>query len=200
MFQTSRDVVIGLADGAIIVSSVVAGLKGAEQPSDLLINAGAVTALFGAIAFAVSRYSSGKEAQREFLDSDDATSQKLVQKLGLDEEFKEAAGSLIKEDNKIWQEKINTAAATPETAARSSAFAIGFSFAAAGTLAVIPFFIYSQTDAPITAVIAVSIVLILCGCIKARLAQRNMLAGAAIQWGTGAVAIGLCFLMGRLLG
>jgi VIT1/CCC1 family predicted Fe2+/Mn2+ transporter len=199
-FQTSRDVVIGLADGAIIVSSVVAGLQGAEQAPDLLINSGAATTVFGAIAFAFSRYSSGKEAQKEFLETNDSASDKLVQKLGLDEEFKLTAGTVMKEDQKVWQEQINTAESTPENAGRSNALAIGLSFAAAGALSIAAFFLHQPTDAVQIEIVAVSVLLIICGFFKARLSGRAVLAGAAIQWTTGAAAISLCYLMGRLLG
>jgi VIT1/CCC1 family predicted Fe2+/Mn2+ transporter len=201
-FQTSRDVVIGLADGAIIVSSVVAALKGADQSLESMIRAGAVTAIFGAVVLASSRYFSGKEAEKEFLqrEESDSTPDAMIEKLGLSEDFKIAADSVIRKDQKVWQNKINTAVATPATAPSSNALAIGISFAAAGALSIAAFFLNESSDTSQIAAIAVSILLLICGFGKARLANRNGIAGALIQWTTGAAAIVLFYLMGRLLG
>lgn len=196
-FQTSRDIVIGLADGAIITSCVVSGLTGAHQPAQLIINAGCLTALCGALVFSFSKNATEKTARKEFNSKTQSTPGDIADTLGLDDEFRRAAGSEMEKDRKSWEDRVSseTSSAFPRTA-----LAIGIAFLAGGLAPVSAFFFLPPEQAFKISLFTVGAILLICGFFKALLAQRNRITGALIQFSIGALAVVLCFFMGGLLG
>ncbi|MCI1754216.1 MAG: VIT1/CCC1 transporter family protein [Flavobacteriales bacterium] len=211
-----KDIVIGMADGLTVPFALAAGLSGAVHSNDIIITAGVAEIVAGSIAMGLGGYLAGRtdvehydsELKREFAEvevvpeKEKQEVREVLAEYGISPALQHEVAEELSRDKKQWVDfmmKFELNMEKPDALrARKSAFNIGASYIAGGTVPLLGYFV---TDTPeqgllISSIVTVSFLFIF-GYVKTKFTGGNPLQGAMKTMLIGVLAAGAAFLIAR---
>ena len=212
------EVILGFQDGLVNVLGVVLGVAVATNNILIILVAGFATTFAETISMGAVAYTS-KKAERDYYESERALEEKEVEETP-EEEIKEIRGiyakkgfkgkllndvvKVITSNKKVWidtmmSEELNLSPRFDKSPL-SSGVTVFFATLVGSLMPILPFVLFSITNAMIASVIISSLVLFIVGAIKARLTIGNwVLSGIELSI-IGILAALISYLIGFGLG
>ncbi|MBK8580585.1 MAG: VIT1/CCC1 transporter family protein [Flavobacteriales bacterium] len=207
-----KDIVIGMADGLTVPFALAAGLSGAVHSNDIIITAGVAEIVAGSIAMGLGGYLAGRtdvehydsELKREFAEvevvpeKEKQEVREVLAEYGISPALQHEVAEELSRDKKQWVDfmmKFELNMEKPDALrARKSAFNIGASYIAGGTVPLLGYFV---TDTPeqgllISSIVTVSFLFIF-GYVKTKFTGGSPLQGAMKTMLIGVLAAGAAF-------
>lgn len=195
------DIIIGMSDGLIVPFALVAGLSHLTGNISIIIIAGVIAVIGGAIAMSIGGYGAARSGGDHHHDHEAESLELLKEKqflanIGLTEEMQQKALDEMKKDNDLWASfvsKYEDNMQTGEKATRS-AINIGISYLAGGLIPLVPyFFIALPMNALKITIIITLFSLFIFGYLKGRITGRPPFATALRVMVAGALAAGCAY-------
>jgi VIT1/CCC1 family predicted Fe2+/Mn2+ transporter len=213
-----RAAIFGINDGLVTNASLVVGVAAADPGRQVIILAGLAGLVAGAFSMAAGEYIS-MSVQRELFESQIALER---EELNNDPEHEHHEVSVIFRAKGLPLEDAERIAdhvmAQPEVAldfmAREelglnpddlgspwgAAISSFLAFAGGAAVPLLPYIFLSGTAAMLAALVLAGIVIVTVGGFTAQLTSRPVLFGATRAFGIGAIATGMTYLVGRVVG
>ena len=193
-YKPFADIVIGISDGLIIPFAITTGLSVIAPTNELIVQAGTIAIVAGAIIMGLGGYFAAKGRHESFAKKTAGEEEKLkkeelertvqlFKQLDLGKDMQDQAATVIENDSNEWKAyleahlpelEISETAQVPKTA-----ILIGMSYAFGGLIPLLPYFyLNDKNEALIYSCIATIIALLVFGYIKSKVNKEPII------WGT----------------
>ncbi len=216
-YDRLRDIVIGMGDGLTIPFALSAGLSNVVESNNVIVAAGIIAVVAGAIAMGVGGVSAAKTTQKEYhhnlkqeydtLEEMDSHEKQEVKNffghLGLSETMQVQATEELSRDKKYWEEfikKYEPSLIRPENGKASrSGITIALSYIIGGIIPLIPYLLISNISIAFQISVALTLVcLFVSGWMKSRFTGERSWSAAFRMMLTGATAAAAAYIVARI--
>jgi vacuolar iron transporter family protein len=213
-YKPFTDIVIGISDGLIIPFAITTGLSVITPSNELILQAGLIAIVAGAIIMGLGGYFAAKGRQESFAKKTATEEEKikkeelertlhLFKQLDFGKEMQDEAATIIENDSNEWKAylekhlpelEISDTGQLPKTA-----LLIGLSYAVGGLVPLLPYLYFTdKKEALVISSIATIIALLIFGYIKSKVNKEPILWGTLRLMLLGVVAAGAAFAVASI--